>query len=654
MNREEIKKLWHDIVERKDLKQVAVQLQQDPQRDLLLLRGNELCRHTFVFDHPWDMERCLTPHTMEVMDWNQVFNDDEEWTFMLNRMDYWSSLAKAALISGDPRYLDQARDFLLDWIAKHPLIEYSRSTRTLDTGIRIVNMLECTMLLETADKLSEEELTLILDSIEAQIVYLKANYIEKYTLSNWGSIQTCGIILCKALTGKDPKTDEIYRWALEELETQMQIQVSADGLLWEQSTMYHVEVLNNVLKVLYYDQFVSLALSHSLREKAHQMTSALMHMMMPDHQIETFGDTDRVCAEDIMNKGAVLFADRELRAMGSDRLDEDLLFQWGWEAQQKLDALAPERPRTVLFQDRDCGMIVRRSDFSRSASWTMFTNGELGSGHGHSDNLHYSLVYQGRPFVIDPGRYTYREDHPVRVQLKGMEAHNTVILDDRPASVPDSSWTYDRFLTPLANQLRDAGSCTYIEGAVLCETPQMTQIRKMILIHPDCWMITDEIIAEGEHEVVSRIQLDPEVKLTAEAAGWLLKNGQAVLHVRHSGLSEKIETGPCSLRYNELLEHAQLVSRGTMQDRLIQTELFFGAEIDARPAAVLQPGRGQLPDELVSAWKFVKEDESWTAVIFHQQIYTGKKILYCEGMPLHNQACVIHQKDGRKELIRLK
>lgn len=250
MNHEEIKKLWHDIVERKDLKQVAAQLQQDPQRDRLLLRGNELCRHTFVFDHPWDMERCLTPHTMEVMDWNQVFNDDEEWTFMLNRMDYWSSLAKAALISGDPRYLDQARDFLLDWIAKHPLIEYSRSTRTLDTGIRIVNMLECTMLLETSDKLSEEELTLILDSIEAQITYLKANYIEKYTLSNWGSIQTCGIILCKALTGKDPETDEIYRWALEELETQMQIQVSADGLLWEQSTMYHVEVLNNVLKVL--------------------------------------------------------------------------------------------------------------------------------------------------------------------------------------------------------------------------------------------------------------------------------------------------------------------------------------------------------------------------------------------------------------------
>ena len=113
---------------------------------------------------------------------------------MLNRMDYWSALAKAALISQDTRYLDQAKDFLLNWIEQHPRIEPSLSTRTLDTGIRVVNMLECAMLLEASEKLSDEELTLILTSVENQLAYLKANSIEKYTLSNWGSIQTCGTV----------------------------------------------------------------------------------------------------------------------------------------------------------------------------------------------------------------------------------------------------------------------------------------------------------------------------------------------------------------------------------------------------------------------------------------------------------------------------
>ena len=54
---------------------------------------------------------------------------------------------------------------------------------------------------------------------------------------------------------KDPEQDEIYRWALDELATQMSIQIGEDGMLWEQSTMYHVEVLNNVLRVLDYVQW---------------------------------------------------------------------------------------------------------------------------------------------------------------------------------------------------------------------------------------------------------------------------------------------------------------------------------------------------------------------------------------------------------------
>ncbi len=229
MKIEEIRKSWRQLVAQKEFKQVAELLRQSPEREKIMQRGRELCAHTFVFDHPWDMERCLTPHTMETMNWNQVFNDDEEWTFMLNRMDYWSALAKAALISQDTRYLDQAKDFLLDWITQHPQIEASLSTRTLDTGIRVVNMLECAALLEAAEKLSEEELTWILTSVENQLAYLKANYIEKYTLSNWGSIQTCGIIVCSAMMGKDPRQDEVYRWALEELETQMQLQI---GIRW--------------------------------------------------------------------------------------------------------------------------------------------------------------------------------------------------------------------------------------------------------------------------------------------------------------------------------------------------------------------------------------------------------------------------------------
>ncbi|MCH1940419.1 alginate lyase family protein [Holdemania massiliensis] len=654
MQIEEIRKQWRQIMAAKELKQVSELLRQSPERDILMQRGKELCAHTFVFDHPWDMERCLTPHTLEIMNWNQVFNEDEEWTFMLNRMDYWSVLAKAALISQDTRYLDQAKDFLLDWIAQHPHIEYSLSTRTLDTGIRIVNMLECAMLLEVSEKLTEEELRQILDSVDQQMTYLKANYIEKYTLSNWGSIQTCGLIVCCAMMGKDPETDEIYRWALDELETQVQIQIGEDGMLWEQSTMYHVEVLNNLLRVLEYAQFYPIPLSSQIKDKVHAMVHALMHMMMPDHQIETFGDSDRVNAEDVMNRGAVLFDDPQLRAMGNDVGDSDLLVNGGMPAWRKLQTMPKQTPTQLLYAGADCGIVVRRSDFGPEAEWMMVLNGELGSGHGHSDNLHYSLVHRGVPFVIDPGRFTYREDHPVRVELKGMSAHNTVVLDDQPGSVPDSSWTYQKFLRPLATVVRDTPQALYWEGGVLTQQPQMTHIRKMIMLPQGCWLICDEIFCAGEHKVVSRIQLDPQVTVIGEGADRQLKHAKAQLQYHHEGLPLSVQTGPCSLRYNELLDHSVLVSQGIMRDQLFQDELFYGEDFRLERAEVIQPGRGKCSVEEVSAWRFIRGEETYTCVIFHQQLYQGKKILFCEGLPLHNQACLIIRKGDQKKLIRLK
>lgn len=654
MQIEEIRKQWRQIMAAKELKQVSELLRQSPERDILMQRGKELCAHTFVFDHPWDMERCLTPHTLEIMNWNQVFNEDEEWSFMLNRMDYWSVLAKAALISQDTRYLDQAKDFLLDWIAQHPLIEYSLSTRTLDTGIRIVNMLECAMLLEVSEKLTEEELRQILDSVDQQMTYLKANYIEKYTLSNWGSIQTCGLIVCCAMMGKDPETDEIYRWALDELETQMQIQIGEDGMLWEQSTMYHVEVLNNLLRVLEYAQFYPIPLSSQIKDKVHAMVHALMHMMMPDHQIETFGDSDRVNAEDVMNRGAVLFNDPQLRAMGNDVGDSDLLVNGGMPAWRKLQTMQKQIPTQLLYAGADCGIVVRRSDFGQQAEWMMVINGELGSGHGHSDNLHYSLVHRGVPFVIDPGRFTYREDHPVRVELKGMSAHNTVVLDDQPGSVPDSSWTYQKFLRPLATVVRDTPQALYWEGGVLTQQPQMTHIRKMIMLPQGCWLICDEIFCAGEHKAVSRIQLDPQVTVIGEGADRQLKQAKTQLQYHHEGLPLSVQTGPCSLRYNELLDHSVLVSQGIMRDQLFQDELFYGEDFRLERAEVIQPGRGKCSVEEVSAWRFIRGEETYTCVIFHQQLYQGKKILFCEGLPLHNQACLIIRKGDQKKLIRLK
>ena len=56
--------------------------------ELIIKQADELLQQVFTFDKPWDMERCKIPYSFEKMDWNVQRNDDEEWCFMLNRMDY--------------------------------------------------------------------------------------------------------------------------------------------------------------------------------------------------------------------------------------------------------------------------------------------------------------------------------------------------------------------------------------------------------------------------------------------------------------------------------------------------------------------------------------------------------------------------------------
>lgn len=74
----------------------------------LVVRANDVMDNVFTFNKTWDMERCCEPFVFDGTDWNVVNNDDEEWCFMLNRMDYLVDLAAATLATGEPRYAARA------------------------------------------------------------------------------------------------------------------------------------------------------------------------------------------------------------------------------------------------------------------------------------------------------------------------------------------------------------------------------------------------------------------------------------------------------------------------------------------------------------------------------------------------------------------
>lgn len=641
------------LAEHKKLAQTAHFIRPDAAQEIIA-HADELMHQTFTFNKTWDMERCLTPYTLPVIDWNDHQNDDPEWCFMLNRMDYLDHLLLASLLTGDIAYADKAKEYILNWIAAHPTIVSEPSTRTLDTGIRVMNWLEALPYLSILHVLNEDELTRITDSMLKQMQYLKENYLPKYKTSNWGSIQTCAIVSVLPFLRADFQTDPLYQWALNEMALQFSIQVYPDGMHWEQSTMYHIEVLNYGMKAVHYMGLHLQPCPSVVKEQVYALAKALAGQLMPSGEIETFGDSDRVCARDVLSRAALLFDDPTFRFVGLDELDPESLYVLGVSAAQRYAAMTASAPQSMHYDGEDSGMYTLRSSWDKDASFTMFTNGSLGSGHGHSDNLHLSVCYQGDPVLIDSGRFTYREDHPLRVQLKGMAAHNGVMIDDKAYCVPSDSWGYADFGLPLKNYVRHAGNLHYFEGAMLGHAPLQVWVRKVIVIDPAIWMIVDEVKCDGAHEAHSRLHFDPAVTVSPAGDCHRVTTPHAALTLTCPG-TVSYTSEPCSLRYNEQQPHTVVHSKTAFTDSATLITTLCGDGITVQDAPVFQNLTEPTAPDFAQARKFIlSPTESYTVAVYSKEIYRGKKVLSCEGMPYHAKCVVIYEKDGHKQLTILK
>lgn len=620
---------------------------------LIRRQAERLKQNIFLFDKPWDMERCLIPYRVAPLDFNAQRNGDEEWCFMLNRMDYLSYLMLSGVMGDEAGYV-AGLNLIEAWAGSHPVIEQGPSARTLDTGIRIMNIMEALPFLLEAGQLEDECLCRILKSLRAQIDYLKKEYLPKYTLSNWGSIQTCAILSVLPLLSGDYEKDPIFVWAQKELETQFSIQIYEDGMQWEQSAMYHIEVLNYGMKAVYYQRFYGFAPLETAERRCAAMMEALLYQMTPDRQIEAFGDSDRVGISDIFVRGSVLFKHKLFRWAAGEQFDLESLYSLGAAGRHQFDALLKQEPERLNYDGRDSGMYCMRTGWEAKAGFTMFTHGSLGSGHGHSDNLHLSVYYGGEPFLIDSGRFTYREDHPVREALKRMTAHNCVLIDEKEYCLPKGSWGYEAFGLPLKAYVRHEGPFHYLEGTMIGSDPLQVWTRKLVVLPVGIWVIADEVRQDGAHRMKQYFHLDPAKRGKRKGDGWLIRGKEAALCLRGEGRPGE-DIKPCSLRYNELLDHQVLTLEKDFTDRGTAVVCLTPEGIKAEKAAVLQNLDTPAAEDLAQARTFrISETESYTVVLFHRELYQGKKICSCAGMPFHAKAAVIHEKNGEKNLWRLK
>ena len=660
----------------------------------VIRQADLLLKNTFIYTNRWDMEPCAVPHTISLEDWITSPNGDPEWIFMLNRHDFLHKLWQAWVLTGDIRYVEKLRFFLLDWIEKNPITEQGTdATRTIDTGIRCMNWSVLLLHLMGEALIGDEDVRIVLDSLAEQCANMRLRYIGKYDLSNWGVLQTTAICAAQ-LWYPEFVPSEIADWAWESLQTQLGLQILSDGSHWEQSPMYHVEVLNTSAKLLIQLQtakalgismgeLACIALGSEegwkdeheamcgpgegyepdqpgwLSEAVRVLNRHVLYTADPCHHQLPIGDSDVTDVRDVLTRATVLLPGSGIYRYGAgDQMDLDSVFEFGSVGIHRFHIKAPMVPVRTVWSCQDSGNFCYRSSWDADATFTVMKCGTLGSSHGHADQTQLLLHHRGKPFLIDSGRYTYVEEDPLRPLLKKPFAHNVCVIDDWSGGDPNGSWSYHRYDETLKNYdcHNDGAHFTQMgfHGTLADGTPYLVQ-RRVMSIDNGIWLSAQDVICQGGHEVKEYFHLHADVEVRLEQGSALLRNGSAALRLCTDG-ELILRKGIVSDKYNEKHSAPILIQERKMRERMTTFTVIADADYQVNSVPVYQMRRAEpVPAETAAAWDVVKPDGTkYTLILWSRETCRGDKLFSCHGVSVYGKAVVLCWEGDKCRTIRLK
>ena len=372
---------------------------------------------------------------------------------------------------------------------------------------------------------------------------MREHYRGKYTLSNWGILQTIPMLAIYHFFSDKMDLEEVYLFASEELKKQIETQILEDGSQFEQSILYHVEVYKALL-----DLCILLPdLQDSFQELLEKMATYIQVMTGLDGRTLAFGDSDSTETSEILSLSAVALNKEDLLDGLDLKVDLVSLLFLGREKVKRLQEFEKRdwQPKSMIFEDS--GHVCIKDEHR----YLFFKNGPLGSAHSHSDENSFCLQYQGQPIFIDAGRYSYREIDE-RYLLKSAWSHSTCIVDGKAPERITGFWEYEHYPHSLFCHYKEWNGVHYIEGAYLSA--------EILMLAEDVWLLVDDIRYQGQHEALTQFILDKDVTYQDGKINQLKLWSEVDFDLQDTIISPK---------YNELAKSSKLTKHQFFENQML-------------------------------------------------------------------------------------
>lgn len=613
----------------------------------LIPRAYRVLNNTFLFDKEWDMERTYEPETfLSNVVWQYIPKDDPEWMYMMARNGFIPILAQAYAVSGMEDYRRKLMELMRDFIRSVPLTEQSRSTtwRTIDASLRAENWIQALEILKAMHALDASFEAEVLDSLREHGTYLYENHDVFRTLSNWGIIGNMGLFAIGALLNNDAFT----KAALERMETGLSAQVLRDGWHWEQSPMYHNEVLISTLNVLLCAQKYNIAVPEKLYHLAKDMSYVNFYCRKPNYHQVMQSDSDDTDLRGILTRSALVFGDGVLKSGGYEHLDFDTLWMTDETAIDRYEAISAQQTDRLNIACQDSGNYFLRSGWGEEDSFLHFHCGCVGSGHGHADLLHLDTFCCGEDVLVDCGRYTY-VDKEERMVLKTAAMHNTTTVDGQEFTQCADTWSFSKVAQYIKQPMLEADGYTLLEAGHLGYIQNGVYVnRKVIWISPELFVIADEFYTSGEHNYEQYLHFHNTGTLTMEGnnAHYRSKKVRCDVYQITPGVQCRSKYGMYSRHYNLMERSPELITRkqgSGFQSILtvVHTDSAHAEPIRAEKMTVYSARYcDAYPDHVAEGIKIVKGDKEYLVIIAHNETANTVDMLKVEDVQVFGRVAV--------------
>lgn len=525
-----------------------------PERKALIERAEDICRGRFrVLGYPlmsfgnpidWHLDpvsgrRSPKLHWSRIdpLDFKQVGDSKVVWE--LNRQQWSVTLGQAYRCTRNERYAETFVDYTREWMLANPPGVGINWASSLEAALRVISWCWALFLFCDAKTMSAEFVDEVLESIRTH-----TRHIERY-LSQYFSPNThlTGEALALFYVGTVfPQFDGAARWRKRGeriLLKQLDRQVCADGVYFEQSTCYQRYTIDIYLHFIILSERQGISVPDSMKQTVQRMLDFLIAAGYPDGFVPQIGDSDGGAllplSDRAPNDCRGLFATaagvfhRSDYAWAAGGATPELLWLLGSDGYRAFNALSPTAPKTAPTQTFiEGGYVVMRSDWEPTAHRLILDVGPLGcnisGGHGHADLLSIQCAAFGQPCLIDPGTYAYTSDRYWREHFRSSMAHNTVTVDgiSQAESAGPFKWQrrpgarLRRWLSTEEYDLADADHDAYHRLP-----DPVTHRRRVLFSKPRYWMIIDEMVAKLEHRVDLCFQFAASTRLTSESEDWV-------------------------------------------------------------------------------------------------------------------------------------